>query len=141
MRWANKTLVTALVRYRLCMSAQEFHSIMRWLRVPMTQRPKFIVGNSCCAVTHTFDRYDGRRFCVVCFQFRKDEAPLNVVSTLIHEAVHVWQITKEYIEETAPSCEFEAYSIEKIAYELIKEYRDRRQSRMRTKNARATRRR
>lgn len=141
MKWADKTLMAARVRYRLCMSAQEFHSVMRWLRVPMAQRPEFIAEKSYCAVTHTFDRYDRRRFCVVCFPFKKDEAPLDVVSTLIHEAVHVWQITKAYIEETTPSCEFEAYSIEKIAYELIKEYRNRRQSRLRNLNARPTRRR
>lgn len=141
MRWADKTLMTARVRYRLCMSEREFQSVMRWLRVPKGERPKFVTEKSMCAVTHTFDRYDGRRFCVVCLPFKEKEAALDVVGTLIHEAVHVWQITKAYIEEREPSCEFEAYSIEKIAYELIKEYRDRIQSRLRKLNACPTRRR
>ena len=43
-------------------------------------------------------------------------------STLIHEAVHVFQALKKYIGEDNPGDEFEAYSIEYIAMSLIKEY-------------------
>lgn len=134
MKWADKTLMPAKVSYRLCMGEQEFRGILRWLKVPVVRRPEFIAQKSYCAVTHTFDASDGRRFCVVCMPFKKNEPPLKVVATLVHEAVHVWQVTTQYIEETAPSCEFEAYSIETIASELIKEYANR--LRQRTRAAR-----
>lgn len=48
--------------------------------------------------------------------------PNEIVSTIIHESVHVWQGMCEYIVEEEPSREMEAYCIEYIAITLIKEY-------------------
>lgn len=48
-----------------------------------------------------------------------DHMPL----TLVHEAVHVWQNACEQVGEDNPSAEFEAYSIEQIAENLINEWK------------------
>ena len=39
---------------------------------------------------------------------------------LLHEAVHIWQIVKRRMGEREPSVEFEAYSIQAIAQDLLK---------------------
>lgn len=46
----------------------------------------------------------------------------GVIGLLIHEAVHVWQLVRKTIGESKPSPEFEAYSIQAIAQELIAAY-------------------
>ena len=43
-------------------------------------------------------------------------------STLIHEAVHVFQFACEHAGEDSPSPEFEAYSIQSIYCNLLSEY-------------------
>lgn len=46
----------------------------------------------------------------------------DVVSILVHESVHVWQGYCEYISEDKPSREFEAYSIQGIHKELMRQF-------------------
>jgi hypothetical protein len=49
--------------------------------------------------------------------------PINTVSTIVHEAVHVWQGYAAYIGEENASREFEAYSIQSITSVLMSQYR------------------
>jgi hypothetical protein len=43
----------------------------------------------------------------------------DVVNTIIHESVHVFQKVMEFIQEDAPGTEVEAYSIAEIACNLL----------------------
>ena len=47
---------------------------------------------------------------------------VQIAAMLVHEAVHVWQTIRRSIGETSPSSEFEAYSIQHIAQELMSRY-------------------
>lgn len=47
-------------------------------------------------------------------------------SILAHEATHIWQAYREWIGETAPSAEFEAYAIQEICFKLFKLYKEKR---------------
>lgn len=47
---------------------------------------------------------------------------LEVILTLVHEAVHVWQFICRYTVEDNPGIETEAYAIEAIAKGLIDAY-------------------
>lgn len=46
----------------------------------------------------------------------------EVITTLVHEAVHVWQFICQHIGEKAPGIEMEAYAIEAITSGLFKAY-------------------
>ena len=46
----------------------------------------------------------------------------ELIMTLVHEAVHVWQFICQHIGESSPGIEVEAYSIERIAHNLIEAY-------------------
>lgn len=47
---------------------------------------------------------------------------VQIHGLLLHEAVHVWQETREKMGENNPSPEFEAYSIQAIAQDLFEMY-------------------
>ncbi|SMF65825.1 hypothetical protein SAMN02982989_3410 [Xaviernesmea oryzae] len=47
---------------------------------------------------------------------------LEVIMTIVHEAVHVWQFLCQHIGEKSPGIEMEAYGIENIARGLIEAY-------------------
>ena len=49
-----------------------------------------------------------------------DKDQIQVYGLLLHEAVHVWQFVKRRMGERDPSVEFEAYSIQAIAQDLLK---------------------
>lgn len=74
------------------------------------------------AVVHTWEN-GGMLTCVVCLSPDAIKAdPIEVASTLVHESVHIFQRLCDSIGETSPSREFEAYSIERIAEVLMREF-------------------
>ena len=64
---------------------------------------------------------------------RPDRSPQDVIGSLVHEAVHVWQTTRDYIGEKNPSREFEAYQIHFIAMNLIGAYQKTRRTLIRAR--------
>jgi hypothetical protein len=65
-----------------------------------------------CVVLHA----DGHVIAVQC------PTQPDVLFTILHEAVHVWQAIMSYMQEDAPGPETEAYTIEFIAKELMLQY-------------------
>jgi hypothetical protein len=59
---------------------------------------------------------------LVCVHPASGRSALEVIMTIVHEAVHVWQFLCEHIGEKAPGIEMEAYGIENISRELIDAY-------------------
>lgn len=58
---------------------------------------------------------------VVCM-FNHGGSPDFIVGTMVHESVHVWQDFRDHIDESNPSSEFEAYTIEEIFRSVLSEY-------------------
>lgn len=83
------------------------------------------------AITWTMHDRDGRPAWIVGVG-----AEVGIATTpeyLVHEAVHVWQGYREYIGESKPSDEFEAYSIQGIFSTLLLEFSRSRSGRKRIK--------
>ena len=71
---------------------------------------------------HTWED-GGRVTCVLCLRPDAQTAdPIEVAGTLVHESVHVFQRLCDSIGEANPSREFEAYSIEHIAQQFMREF-------------------
>lgn len=69
---------------------------------------------ACCSI------YEEQGIAIVCL--KEEASPEESISLLIHEAVHLWQAHCRWIGEDKPGDETEAYAIQKIASELIREY-------------------
>jgi hypothetical protein len=52
----------------------------------------------------------------------RERDAMEVISTIVHEAVHVWQFLCRHIGEDRPGLEMEAYGIQYITERLIDAY-------------------
>lgn len=59
---------------------------------------------------------------LVCVGRGAERNALDVILTIVHEAVHVWQFVREVIGERSPGIEMEAYGIDGISRGLIDAY-------------------
>lgn len=64
----------------------------------------------------------GEALILVCIHSGAERDALEVIMTIVHEAVHVWQFLCEHIGEKAPGIEMEAYGVESISRGLIEAY-------------------
>ncbi|MFD1558352.1 hypothetical protein ACFSHT_22430 [Paraburkholderia silviterrae] len=79
-------------------------------------------SNACC---HYFENdTTGMTYAMVCVDLKKMEGKdgIGIASTIIHESVHIYQECLSYIGEKNPGDEFEAYSIQHIAEQLLRAY-------------------
>lgn len=113
MVWLDRALIQ-MPRVGLCVTEQEFLQACAELGVQQAYLPD---GGDSCAY-RLFPKSGGQVYLVVIDEL-KDWQPFEVYSCLVHEAVHVFQFFCEMIGETRPSAEFEAYSIQHIATELM----------------------
>lgn len=65
---------------------------------------------------------DGHVFCAVIAVNYKRFDRNGLCGLLVHEGAHVWQEFRESIRESAPSSEFEAYTLQEIFLNLINEF-------------------
>ena len=112
-------------RVAFVLSQEEFDAVFR--DAGSTEKTSWISGlNAAVNATTTWTTdCDGIPFYVVSLVPKPGVAGLKIAALLVHEAVHVFQYHCEYLGETAPSKEFEAYSIQFIAQALMQKYADR----------------
>lgn len=120
LRWLDRETVRAPYM-ALCLSEKAFQDAARHCHVSVSPG-EWLDLNRNTAVTHTWEA-KGKLICVVCVHPDAQKAdPIEVASSLVHEAVHVFQRMCDSIGEDKPSREFEAYSIERIAERLMREF-------------------
>lgn len=121
-RYIDRTLVKHHFKIFLCKSEKELYLELANLHVPLKDYPEWLSPDA-FANTHTLimptkKNQKPKRYVIVCIRPRDK----NYVSHLIHEAVHVWWLEVNLIQEEMPSEELEAYSISAIATNLIEAY-------------------
>jgi len=122
MQWLDRSLVVSPYHIGLCLNEEKFNKEMKRLKVPKPC-PDFLRPNEVACVQY-FVGEDDKRIALVCVGDMSSQSLEYTYATLTHEAVHVWQEVKEFIGEDNPGREFEAYSIETIAFNLMTSYRE-----------------
>lgn len=117
-RWLNTTLVEG-VDMALFIDPDDFDAAVRELNVE--DSPGFLPAEDALAGVHELEVGKSTR-CFVVVGDVSGLKRLEVITLLVHEAVHVWQATKAVLGEDEPSVEFEAYAIQNISHRLIDEY-------------------
>lgn len=117
-KWLDRDTVRA-PHLALCLSEEAYLAAAKHLKV---NHPGEWLKDDFMACVHTFT-LDGKVACVVCLRDDREKYDgIDVASALTHEAVHVFQQLCDHIGESSPSREFEAYSIERITEQLLREY-------------------
>lgn len=125
LEWLRRDVFVLPYCYALCLSERNFHRELKRLKVDKKQWPPFLTTTHADATTHFFAKLGNRDQCVIVTignQRRKVEAE-QVYAMLVHEAVHIWQASKDYMGERYPGAECEAYFIQGIAQELMVSYK------------------
>lgn len=124
--WCDAYLFYSPVAFALSTDEQAFKKELK--RLNCTQHSPWLLDNEQGKV-HSFSTQEGSMALIVAVRPSSDKDDLLL--TLVHESVHVFQIIKEAIGEDKPSREFEAYSIESVFSALWQAYK----SQTRTPNA------
>lgn len=107
----------------MCYSEADFRDELKRMQLPSEKWPTFLTTEHADATTHKFIAPKGHKPCaIVCLGRTKGVSLEQVHGLLVHEAVHIWQWIRERIGEDSPSSEFEAYSIQAIAQEMMLSY-------------------
>lgn len=119
-RWLDRDTVRAPY-LMLCLSEKDYLKAARHCR--LKSPPPWLDEERQMACVHTWE-LKGKLTCIVCLHpdAREAKDPIEVTEALVHEAVHVFQRLCDSIGEQEPSREFEAYAIERIAGQLLREY-------------------
>lgn len=115
-KWCDRAASAPLPYYGLCTSEAQFLATLKRLGEKYNA-PWVTPGSD--GTMHTLEDKKGEVCCIVCINVTKGIKRGGVYGLLIHEAVHIWQKYCENIKEFAPSIEFEAYTIQKIAQNLL----------------------
>lgn len=120
--WLERVLMYNPYYMALCLNEKEFKRACKDIKISKKDVPEFSKGDDFARV-HFFER-DKDVLAIVCLNPGKHSIS-EVHGILVHEAVHIWQRVKIHIEESEPSSEFEAYSLQNIAQNLFEAYSER----------------
>lgn len=121
-RWIDRTLLTCDY-VALCVSEKDFQRELRRLKIVPHQWSSWL-SEGALATTHHLISDKGTRTSIVCTPIRTDWEGVEVAGLLVHEAMHVLQEYFEYIGETQPGRETQAYTLQALSVRLMQAYRD-----------------
>jgi len=116
-RWADQILIACPIAYTICTDERYYKEILAEINIPEDQRPNYHEPGANGRVM----LLEGR-FALVTLHDVDDLTDCEIISIIVHESVHVWQVIRDYMGEESPSYEFEAYSVQGITYKLLMEY-------------------
>lgn len=119
-RWLDRTLLRAPCM-ALCLNEKDFHNRLKYLKVVKHDYPAFEKPGRIAAAI-SFENADKNTTVLVVLNDWENRPPLDIVISLVHESVHVWQVLCKEIGETNPGDEQEAYAIQNITKVLLDEF-------------------
>ena len=121
--WCDRTLAETPFDFCLCLTEAQYHRELKRLRIPKGSWSPFTVRNQ-IATVHRFINEVSGNVALVCVKEKSGKTIHQINAVLVHEAVHLWQWTKELIGEDEPSIEFEAYAIQAMSQRLFYAYEE-----------------
>ena len=118
-KWLPRSLLQSGY-FTLCLNEKQYRAALKHLKIKKSQRPPFL-SSSANATVHTFER-NGEIAHIVCLGDTEGRTEEQILSLLVHEAVHIWQELKVYIGEKSPGHETEAYAIQNLSQSLMEEF-------------------
>lgn len=119
--WLDRDVFTAPFDFALFTNEADYLAGMAKTEVGRKRWPEFVPENSLACVHQFYDGLD-RPLAIVCINESTRYSSIQIAATLVHEAVHLWQMAMELVGETKPSDEFMAYGIQKLSQTLMYEY-------------------
>ena len=121
-KYISRILIETPYDIFLCKSNAQFKSELEQRNISKKLWPDWVTPGR-DGTLHIFLGNDNNIIgMAVCIKSKKNIPKASIIGLIIHESVHIWQKIKEDINEKDPSYEFEAYSIQRIAQELITAY-------------------
>lgn len=103
--------------YGFCPDEKSWHAEMK--RLDVKEHVPYPEADGC---VYEFTNSDKQTCAIVTINKKFDGDKKAVRDILFHESVHVWQIMTQVMGEENPSIEFEAYSIQAIASNILEAY-------------------
>lgn len=122
--WCDRRIIVNPYHMGVCLTEEAFWRAMNHMKIPVEARPPFILNRQSHATLHTFEHTDVKLVALLCMRGWEGRNPIEVAGLIVHEAVHLWQAIREHIGEKFPSSEFEAYSVQAIAQDLMQGFVD-----------------
>ena len=116
--WLSRN--ASLIKIYMVLCVDEASYLKELHKLGMKETPPW-VGKDADATTHIFN-LGGSKLAMVCISPNKAYTKHQVYALLVHEGVHIWRENCRMIGEHSPSEEFECYSIQHIAQELMTAY-------------------
>lgn len=123
-QWLERALVMSPYYIGLCTDAGAFEGEMKRMKVAKDDRPEFIPKGA-GAVAHFFEESNGAVSAIVCITRPKGVTRHALNALLVHEAMHIWRRIRQWLGESKPSAEFEAYAVQHISQRLMEAFWDR----------------
>ncbi len=124
-RWCDRNLVESPFRYALVTSEDAYYEECAKFGVSRMEAGVWLGKDSGATTSHLVNDAGDKLIIVSIDAARaiaKSHSGIQVAALLVHEAVHVFQAVCRQIGEDSPSSEFEAYSVQWIAQELMEQY-------------------
>lgn len=114
--WCNRGWLP--YSYGFCPNESAWHREVKRLRI--SSDVSYPTSDGCCTHLERNGEEHGAATIVTIGHIKRPTSV--VIGLIVHEAMHVWRQMRETIGEREPSAEFEAYSIQNIAGNLIAAY-------------------
>lgn len=117
--WLDRALFRVDAYYCLALNEKDFRQILKRLKIDRDIWPGQYVSPNAAATTWTFESEKNGKACIVGYRHKKHHSTAMVAGLMAHEAVHIWQDTRDSLGEKFPASEQEAYAIQNITTELM----------------------